>query len=317
MLICFFSSYLLYDPKSVDDWKKKRRQKQRPSATRMLESGEDESTNASSSETNNQRSRRINKFENSQYYRMPLDDNNEPITTSQKNSQTMPSVDTNTATPASTGSKDFQHTLELTGITTTSSTTDSADLTSNDKSNQVESSQAETWKTDEKQNCEEQDETSSSSMAAANANAAPAVIYIYSERSIEINRPFNHSQRGFGFLLNTGLPQSQSKSTTSYAQNHIIIKQGDIETTVVNEHLAQVVVVEPDSLADKAGLKKGDLVIRINDEATNGLTNEQLRKIMRQRLQLNSISLLVFTNIGSKELDMDSLNNQPSQLTGK
>ena len=46
-----------------------------------------------------------------------------------------------------------------------------------------------------------------------------------------------------------------------------------------------------ESLADKAGLKQGDLVIQINDTFTDNLSNEQLRKIMRQRLQLNSISL--------------------------
>lgn len=44
-------------------------------------------------------------------------------------------------------------------------------------------------------------------------------------------------------------------------------------------------------MADKAGLKQGDLVIQINDTFTDNLSNEQLRKIMRQRLQLNSISL--------------------------
>lgn len=50
-----------------------------------------------------------------------------------------------------------------------------------------------------------------------------------------------------------------------------------------------------DTLADRAGLKKGDLVTEINESCTNNLNNEQLRKLMRQRLQLNSISMKVLS----------------------
>lgn len=48
-----------------------------------------------------------------------------------------------------------------------------------------------------------------------------------------------------------------------------------------------------DTLADKVGLRKGDLVVQINDTFTSNLNNEELRKLMRSRLQMNSINLRV------------------------
>ena len=36
-------------------------------------------------------------------------------------------------------------------------------------------------------------------------------------------------------------------------------------------------------MASDAGLKKGDLVVKINDTLTENLPNEELRKIMRER----------------------------------
>lgn len=48
-------------------------------------------------------------------------------------------------------------------------------------------------------------------------------------------------------------------------------------------------------MASTAGLIEGDLVTLINEAPTGGLTNEQLRKVMRQRLQLNSVQLNLLT----------------------
>jgi C-terminal processing protease CtpA/Prc len=48
-----------------------------------------------------------------------------------------------------------------------------------------------------------------------------------------------------------------------------------------------------DTLADRAGLKKGDLVVEINDVCTQELSNEQLRKIMRNRLQMNEVKMRI------------------------
>jgi len=48
-----------------------------------------------------------------------------------------------------------------------------------------------------------------------------------------------------------------------------------------------------DTLADKVGLRKGDRVVQINDTMTSNLNNEELRKLMRSRLQMNSINLRV------------------------
>jgi hypothetical protein len=53
----------------VDDWKKKRREKQKVT-TRLSQSGDDE---FESSKANKNERKRINKFENSQYYLKPLD----------------------------------------------------------------------------------------------------------------------------------------------------------------------------------------------------------------------------------------------------
>jgi hypothetical protein len=85
------------------------------------------------------------------------------------------------------------------------------------------------------------------------------------QKNINIIRPFDHPTRGFGFLIN--------KNT--------------------NKKYAQIVVVEQDSLADKAGLEKNDQVIEINSNSTENLNNEQLRKIMRERLQQNSVDLII------------------------
>jgi C-terminal processing protease CtpA/Prc len=54
-----------------------------------------------------------------------------------------------------------------------------------------------------------------------------------------------------------------------------------------------IIIIKIDTLADKAGLKRGDLVVEINETATENLNNEQLRKLMRQRLQMNEIRLRV------------------------
>lgn len=55
--------------KSVDDWKKKRREKQKITS-RLSQSGDDD---FESNKANKNERKRINKFENSQYYLKPLD----------------------------------------------------------------------------------------------------------------------------------------------------------------------------------------------------------------------------------------------------
>lgn len=94
----------------------------------------------------------------------------------------------------------------------------------------------------------------------------------YIQKEIRIVRPFDHPTRGFGFLIN--------KNT--------------------NKKYAQIVVVEQDSLADKAGLEKNDKVLEINSNLTENLNNEQLRKIMRERLQQNSVDLIILRALINK-----------------
>lgn len=48
-------------------------------------------------------------------------------------------------------------------------------------------------------------------------------------------------------------------------------------------------------MAERAGLRKGDLVLEINDEATREMSNEQLRRIMRNRLQTNEIRMKILS----------------------
>jgi hypothetical protein len=69
-------------------------------------------------------------------------------------------------------------------------------------------------------------------------------VYTYTEKFIEITRPINYNQRGFGFLLNTGVVEKKSNISNS-SINTIIVKMDDNETTVINDRYAQVVVVEP------------------------------------------------------------------------
>ena len=54
-----------------------------------------------------------------------------------------------------------------------------------------------------------------------------------------------------------------------------------------------------ETLASDAGLKKGDLVVKINNTFTENLPNEELRKIMRERIKSNSIDLITL----SKQLE--------------
>ena len=63
--------------------------------------------------------------------------------------------------------------------------------------------------------------------------------------------------------------------------------------------MANIELVE-DSLAAKAGLEKNDTVLEINKSSTNGLNNDQLRKIMRERLQANCVDLRISRGIPLK-----------------
>ena len=55
-------------------------------------------------------------------------------------------------------------------------------------------------------------------------------------------------------------------------------------------------------MASEAGLKKSDLVVKINGDITDKLSNDELRKIMRQRIKCNSIDLVTL----SREFDEQS-----------
>ncbi|CAF0711793.1 unnamed protein product [Brachionus calyciflorus] len=219
----------------VDDWKKRRREKQKlPVKTRSFE--EDEPQN------NRSDRKRINPFEASQYYIMPLnEESTTPVILEISKSKNEPS-DKN-VNPAVKESTEPHNT--------------SINQSLNESQNEL----------DESQN----------------------VQYVYIEKLVDITRPDNYTSRGFGFLLNSGY--NSNKSELNEPINVLI----NDELVLVNECYAQIVVVEPDTLADKSGLKKGDLVIEINESCTNNLTNEQLRKIMRQRLQLNSISMKILS----------------------
>jgi len=98
------------------------------------------------------------------------------------------------------------------------------------------------------------------------------VKFEYVEKEIGIVRPYDHPVRGFGFLISLNATKKS----------------------------AQIVVVEPDSLAAKAGLEKNDTVLEINTCSTNGLNNDQLRKIMRERLQANCVDLRISRGIPLK-----------------
>ena len=107
--------------------------------------------------------------------------------------------------------------------------------------------------------------------------------YTFNEKYVEIDRPFDHPKRGFGFLLNSGLANKTHNSLKKLQDPYI--------NQILEQNYAQVMVVEQESLADQCGIQKGDLVTHINKVGTANLTNEQLRKVMKERLQQNFVQL--------------------------
>lgn len=241
----------------------------------MKLAGEPDDQDDQANKQNNRK--RINKFENSQYYIMPLVD----------------------------GVDDDLSNLNLVEKTASSSSSSSPSSTSNNNSNNddhndCDQNEKKTNATNEmKQNRSgvEEDEHKNSSNTQQQqlnndenndlSNATQIqYYYTYTEKFVDITRPDSYTSRGFGFLLNCGTLAKSSdhhKSSTNNKNNNIY------------DTYAQIVVVEPDTLADRAGLKKGDLVVEINETNTSYLNNEQLRKIMRQRLQMNCIQLRVLS----------------------
>ena len=66
-------------------------------------------------------------------------------------------------------------------------------------------------------------------------------------------------------------------------------------------------------MAEKAGLKIGDLVVKINDDLTSHLNNEQLRNLMRQRLQMNSVQCVILSVDKQDALESTTNNDHKSE----
>jgi len=259
---------------SVDDWKKRRREKKNLPAPRTSQSFDFNDDEDTSHQARNTERKRINRFENSPHYLSP------PPTSKEYSDTIEPSN-----TPANTQDEynaPVEETLEpilvntkinstekqnspLLKTTTTTATTAVSEKT-NDDSNLNDSAI----------NDEDND-----SMICTDFN------YKFTEKFVQIERPFDHNSRGFGFLLNSGL-QNKTGASLKKLQDENIDK-------VLSQNYAQIVMVENGSLASQAGLIEGDLVTLINEVTTGNLTNEQLRKVMRQRLQLNSIQMNLLT----------------------
>ena len=263
----------------MDDWKKRRREKQKMPTNRNSHSGDFDVDNESAPTQQEQQQqlsrnerRRINRFENSQYYLSPPGEkSNESVVTAPVRN----SIEAPPPLPLHARAS----TIELSGIS--------------EALPPVKSAPQETCANDSNMNdslnMNEQEESSE------------LLGYTYTPKCVSIERPYDYTTRGFGFLLNSGLAATSKSHDPSL-------------NSILGQKYAQIVVVEhgrvfllfdscryslklnefmfwTETLADKAGLKKGDLVTAINDVPTNNLSNEQLRKLMRQRLQANSIQM--------------------------
>ena len=60
--------------------------------------------------------------------------------------------------------------------------------------------------------------------------------YKFTEKLVEIERPFDHNSRGFGFLLNSGLQNKASASLKKLQDENI--------DNVLSQNFAQIVMVE-------------------------------------------------------------------------
>jgi hypothetical protein len=214
----------------------------------LLSGEQDDIVNNDQSADSRRAARIKTKFENSQYYIAPLttdengvDVNNhnlfgdsDSMSIAPKNHQTLPCESTNNNSADENGSSTTKVlktslTLEITGI--------SKEIDDNKKNSLLKTVNNTCKINDKNEETDHEDCTSSNN----NNNEINNLPCLFTEKTIEIVRPINYSQRGFGFLLNTGVLSNSTKSTNDRI---IILKNGDEETKVPNENYAQVVVVE-------------------------------------------------------------------------
>lgn len=215
----------------MDDWKKRRREKKNLPPPRNSLSGDfifNEDENTARTER-----KRINRFENSQYYISPpridnelTDESNEKHTTQQieelVNSPNKSPVSENNNKTSTTAAPKAA-TIELSGISpkeekpnasTKTSENPAAPSANNDDSNLNDS----TTNDDD------------------DSHISPEFKYAYIEKFIDIERPYDYNSRGFGFLLNSGLLNKSSGALRK-------LKDSAIDE-IVTQNYPQVIVVE-------------------------------------------------------------------------
>lgn len=187
---------------SVDDWKKRRREKKNlpaPRSSQFIEFDEDEHQRTER--------KRINRFENSSHYLSPP----RTIISPDPTDQSKPQPETSTpGLQSSTSSR--ANTIEISGINPPSQPVPTQ--TTEDDSNLNESLTN-----------EEED-----SLICTDFK------YTFIEKFVEIERPYDHKSRGFGFLLNCGLQNSNSESLKKLQDDNI--------NKILSKNYAQIVMVE-------------------------------------------------------------------------
>ena len=215
--------------KSVDDWKRRRREKQKM-PLRTNQSGEDESMSRQTSRT-----RRIHRFEDSPYYIQPLpvdgaedelfDPNDKEANTTEKqhSSSSSPS-------PTHSGGPSLEPNNQQLTIETNNGQSSS-------KSQPVEPQVA------QKQPSPRNNSPHVNKLSEEVATKEPPSKLVYVERQIDISRPANYSLRGFGFLLNTGVGSNDFINSELF----LLVSSGDVfvERPFTYQNYAQIVVVEP------------------------------------------------------------------------
>jgi hypothetical protein len=198
-----------------------------------------------SCENNNQRNerRRINKFENSQYYLSPpspvdkssaisseLDrnkDNNNSTNNSPSEEITNKCLkqehSENESSPnrVTKSNNNRSTTIELTGVT------------SNKQEKIHENNKILNESNDDSLNKNDDEDSLSHCMDYSN--------YTFVEKFVSIERPFDYSSRGFGFLLNSGVA---SKVSSGNAKGNLFLNATSLVQNVINQNFAQIVVVE-------------------------------------------------------------------------
>lgn len=223
--------------KSVDDWKKRRREKQKMPASRLSQSGEDESTATSSTSRQASRTRRIHRFEDSPFYiqPLPLDGSGGGEQAAAANETTAAAVaeDSGATQPQATSSPspNKPNTQQQGGNTKeTSSNNKSLVVVEKDGGGEENNS-----------NRPQQETTTLSS----SSSPQPPSKCVFVEREVEISRPANYSLRGFGFLLNTGLGSNDFVNSELFLLVGNVDSSSFVERPFVYHNYAQIVVVEP------------------------------------------------------------------------